>query len=294
VKEFPLLAAVDRAASVVERHRARLMFLTYKGKGKITKTIFIVGKGVTYDTGGADVKAGGNMAGMHRDKCGAAAVAGFMKAVSLLQPEHVKVVCGLAVVRNSIGEESYVADEIITSRAGVRVRVGNTDAEGRLAMADVLCRMKELAVDAVNPHLFTVATLTGHAKMCVGTAYSIIMDNGPAKRQKMAQGIQSTGEMFGDPFEISTIRREDYKVHEGKTEYEDQLSAPSAKSSADLARGHQAPAAFLIKTAGLDKHCINSSSPLAYSHLDIAGSAGIPPDPVTGAPVVALATHLLM
>lgn len=53
-------------------------------------------------------------------------------------------------MRNSVGSECYVADEIITSRAGVRVRVGNTDAEGRMAMADVLCRMKEIAPNEVR------------------------------------------------------------------------------------------------------------------------------------------------
>ena len=62
----------------------------------------------------------------------------------MLQPEHVRVVGGMSMVRNSVGEECYVADEIITSRAGVRIRIGNTDAEGRMAMGDVLCKMKEL------------------------------------------------------------------------------------------------------------------------------------------------------
>lgn len=59
----------------------------------------------------------------------------------------------MAMVRNSVGSECYVADEIITSRAGVRVRVGNTDAEGRMAMADVLCLMKERAVSEVGVRL---------------------------------------------------------------------------------------------------------------------------------------------
>jgi len=63
----------------VSRHEGRVMFLRYRGSGPIDKSIFLVGKGVTYDTGGCDVKAGGVMAGMHRDKCGAAAVAAFMK-----------------------------------------------------------------------------------------------------------------------------------------------------------------------------------------------------------------------
>lgn len=69
------------------------------------------------------------MAGMSRDKCGAAGVAGILKAVSILKPKNVKVVGAMAMVRNSVGSNCYVSDEIITSRAGVRIRVGNTDAE---------------------------------------------------------------------------------------------------------------------------------------------------------------------
>lgn len=63
----------------INRHQGRVIYLRYQGSAKIEKTLFLVGKGVTYDTGGCDIKAGGVMAGMHRDKCGAAAVAAFMK-----------------------------------------------------------------------------------------------------------------------------------------------------------------------------------------------------------------------
>ena len=72
------------------------------------------------------------MAGMSRDKCGAGAAAGVMATVSQLAPAGVKVVAAMAMVRNSVGSNCYVADEIITSRAGVRLGVGNTDAEGRM------------------------------------------------------------------------------------------------------------------------------------------------------------------
>lgn len=77
-KEYPLFEAVNRAASVVERHRGCIIFLEYNppNENEIRDTVFLIGKGVTYDTGGADIKAGGVMAGMSRDKCGAAAVAG--------------------------------------------------------------------------------------------------------------------------------------------------------------------------------------------------------------------------
>ncbi len=133
-KEYPCLAAVNRCASTVPRHDGRVIWLTYEPEGPVEKTVMLVGKGITYDTGGADIKAGGIMAGMSRDKCGAADVAGFLKVVSLLNPKNVKVVGAMAMVRNSVGSNAYVSDEIITSRAGVRIRVGNTDAEGRMVI----------------------------------------------------------------------------------------------------------------------------------------------------------------
>ncbi|RUS75369.1 hypothetical protein EGW08_016859 [Elysia chlorotica] len=292
-KEYPLLGAVNRAADSVPRHKGRVIFLDYTGSGNITKTLFLVGKGITYDTGGADIKAGGVMAGMSRDKGGASAVAGFMKVLSILKPENLRVVGGLSMVRNSVGEESYVADEVITSRAGKRVRVGNTDAEGRMVMADVLCRMKEMAVDAVNPHLMTIATLTGHAVRAMGPAYSIIMDNGPARQRNTAQNIQSAGDKCGDPFEISTIRREDYEFHTDTSDYADVLQCNN-QASTMTNRGHQGPSAFLILASGMDKHGIDSSQPLPYSHLDIAGSAGSYPDIPTAAPILALISHFVL
>eukprot|EP00091_Calanus_sinicus_P011876 TRINITY_DN2679_c0_g1_i8.p1 TRINITY_DN2679_c0_g1~~TRINITY_DN2679_c0_g1_i8.p1 ORF type:complete len:204 (+),score=66.51 TRINITY_DN2679_c0_g1_i8:520-1131(+) len=125
-KEYPCLAAVNRCASQVPRHDGRLIWLTYEGEGTAKKTVYVVGKGITYDTGGADIKAGGVMAGMSRDKCGAAATAGLMKTIAELQPKGVKVVAALCMVRNSVGANAYVSDEIFTSRAGVRIRIGNT------------------------------------------------------------------------------------------------------------------------------------------------------------------------
>merc|ERR1711970_1097454 len=215
-REYPCLAAVNRCANQVPRHDGRLIWLTYKGEGTVKKTVYLVGKGITYDTGGADIKAGGVMAGMSRDKCGGAAAAGFMKCVSLFKPKDIAVVVGMSMVRNSVGSNCYVADEIITSRAGVRLRVGNTDAEGRMAMVDVLCRAKELALSDPDPQLFTVATLTGHACLAVGN-YSTIMDNGPARAAGTALKMQEAGEKFGDMFEISTVRREDWDFVKDKS-----------------------------------------------------------------------------
>ncbi|XP_047475065.1 putative aminopeptidase W07G4.4 isoform X1 [Penaeus chinensis] len=288
VKEYPLFSAVNRCAKGVPRHQGRIIYLTYEGAGPIEQTLMLVGKGVTYDTGGADIKAGGVMAGMHRDKCGSAAVAGFMQILAKLQPANIKVIGTMAMVRNSVGSECYVADEIITSRAGVRVRVGNTDAEGRMAMADVLCHMKEMAVNEVNPYLMTIATLTGHCVLAYGEAYTAIIDNGSARLAGLSQKLQASGEEVADPFEISSMRREDFDFHCGKSEYEDVLQCNNAPSSR-TPRGHQTPSAFLVMSSGLDKHGKESSKPLKYSHLDIAGSSGPFPGIPTGAPILAMA-----
>lgn len=292
-REYPCLAAVNRCASGITRHQARVIKLQYCGDGPVEKTLMLVGKGITYDTGGADIKAGGFMAGMHRDKCGAAAVAGFFQILAKLKPKHLKVIGSMAMVRNSVGADCYVADELVVSRAGHRVRVGNTDAEGRMVMVDLLCEMKEMAVHETSPQLFTIATLTGHAIRAMGPNYSIIMDNGPAHRNNNAAQWQKAGEVLGDVFEVSTIRREDYEFHKGKSEYEDILQSNNLPSSA-TPRGHQTPAAFLIMTSGLDKHGVDSERPLPYSHIDIAGSSGPFPGVPTGAPIIAMATNYII
>jgi len=292
-KEYPCLAAVNRAASQVPRHDGRVIWLTYEpADGKVEKSLFLVGKGITYDTGGADIKAGGVMAGMSRDKCGAAAAAGVMATVSQLAPSGVRLVAAMAMVRNSVGSNCYVADEIITSRAGVRLRVVNTDAEGRMAMVDVLCHAKEKALKSPDPQIMTVATLTGHAVLSVGN-YSAIMDNGPAKAAGTALKVQEAGEKIGDMFEISTVRREDWDFIKDKSgEFCSVLQCNNAPSSR-TPRGHQFPAAFMMRVAGLDKHMMSSNQPLKYSHLDVAGSSGNLPDPTTGAAVPALVKWFL-
>jgi leucyl aminopeptidase len=227
---------------------------------------------------------------MSRDKCGAAAVTGFMQIVNLLQPKNVKVVAGVGLVRNSIGSNSYVADEVITARSGARVRVINTDAEGRMIMGDILCRFKEEALNAVNPHLFTVATLTGHACLTVGLGYSIVIDNGPAYKTDHCRKLQKASEEIGDPFEISTLRKVDISSHRGVMEGDDVIQGASKPSTQSM-RGHQGPMGFLLLASGLDKHGSGNDQPIKYSHLDIAGSAGIFPMAGTGAPVLALAHH---
>lgn len=288
-REYPLLFSVARASEQVARHNARVITMTYEGKGEIKHILYLAGKGVTFDTGGADLKTDGHMAGMSRDKGGAAAVAGFMKMLADLQPEGIKVVAEIGAVRNSIGSEAFVSDEIITSRAGVRVRIGNTDAEGRLVLSDVMTHLLELAENDANAEFFSVATLTGHAARAVGP-YTALVENGKARSQNSAHMLSAAGDLWADPAEVSRSRREDFDFVKPRTKADDILSSNNA-ASAVTARGHQFPMAFLVLASGLDKHDV------AYTHVDIAGSGVESGDwqhgKPTAAPVMMLAGRYL-
>ena len=294
--EYPLLFAVARASIPVERHRPCVIRLEYRPEGPVVETLLLAGKGVTYDTGGADLKVGGHMAGMSRDKGGGAAVAGFLKVVSLLRPKGIRVVAEIGAVRNSVGADAYVTDEILTSHAGVRVRIGNTDAEGRLVLADLLSHLRERAQGAEGPRVMSVATLTGHAALAMGP-YTAAVENGPGRRNRLGSGLATVGDQWGDPIEVSRLRREDFEFVRPRTKADDVLQCNNAPSSA-TERGHQFPAAFLLRASGLEKHGLDAKHPIPFVHIDIAGSAcedgdwqhGRP----TGAPVVALAARWLV
>ncbi|MBT1451104.1 leucyl aminopeptidase family protein [Glaciecola sp. XM2] len=270
LQEYPCLHAVARASLEVARHHPRILTLSYDSEDEIQQTLFLAGKGITFDTGGADLKVNGHMAGMSRDKGGAAAVAGFMKTLSMLKPKGLKVVATLALVRNSVGADAYVPDEIITSHAGIRVRVGNTDAEGRMVLTDVLSHMREQAIDAINPQIFSVATLTGHAAIAFGP-YTALLENQVAISQSVSQGLIDAGHLWSDPCEQSRVRREDYDFIQPRTKADDVLSSNNAPSVSTV-RGHQFPMAYLSIASGLDAHNMGSDKPIAYTHVDIAGS----------------------
>jgi leucyl aminopeptidase len=284
VSAYPLLAAVARASQVVARHRPAVVKLEYVGEGPIERTIVLVGKGVTYDTGGADLKTDGAMAGMSRDKGGAGAVAGTMRALAALRPKGVRVIGLLGFVRNSIGEDAYVTDEIVVARSKVRVRIGNTDAEGRLVLADLLALGRELVHDQPSPLLATVATLTGHVYRAFGPYVGVV---GNKKSGAACERIAAIGETFGELCERSFARREDYAFVAARSPSEDVVSS-NRMPSVSTPRGHQFPYAFLDLAAGL------RNSGLPFVHIDIAGVAVDPPDwqfgKPTGVPVATLTT----
>lgn len=303
--QYPLLYSVARASLEVQRHQPRVIKLSYQGDGPITQRFYFAGKGITYDTGGADLKVGGHMAGMSRDKGGAAGVAGLMYALAKLKPKGIYVSAQIGAVRNSIGAEAYVPDEIIKSHAGVRVRVGNTDAEGRMLLADLLSHLRLQAIndqardeDSDNTsaaQLYSVATLTGHALIALGP-YTALIENACAKEQNIATNLCEVGEKWGDPCEQSLLRKEDFAFIQPSTKADDVMSSNN-KPSVSTIRGHQFPAAFLAIASGLNEHDAASSFPMAYTHVDIAGSGvegmdwqhGKP----TGAPVVSFLANII-
>jgi leucyl aminopeptidase len=290
-QQYPLMMAVARSSLHVERHKPAVIRLEYVPEGTVTQTLLFAGKGLVYDTGGADVKINGGMAGMSRDKGGAAAVAGFLKTVALLKPAGLKVIAEIGAVRNSIGSDAFVPDEIIKSHAGVRVRIGNTDAEGRLVLADLMSHLKQDAVDAVNPTLFSVATLTGHAARAVGP-YTALVENGAALQLGLSATLARQGDIWGDPSEVSRSRREDFTFIKPRSCADDVLSCNNAPSSV-TARGHQFPMAFLVVAAGLDQASAVAESALPYVHIDIAGSGVDGGDWQHGKPSAAPVTALV-
>jgi leucyl aminopeptidase len=288
VAAYPLLAAIARASMQVARHQPCVVTLDYRPEGEITRTIIVCGKGVTYDTGGADLKTDGHMAGMSRDKGGAGAAAGLVLTAAALKTPGVRVVALLGLVRNSIGDDAFVSDEIIRSRAGLRVRIGNTDAEGRLLLADLLARGKEIAEGAPDPVLMSLATLTGHVYRAYGP-YTGVVSNAPARASGHVDRLDALGELWAEPWEKSRPRREDYTVVAPRSSAEDVVSS-NRLASVNTARGHQYPFAFLDIAAGL------RGGALPFLHIDIAGTVAEGADwqfgRPTGVPIATLAAYI--
>lgn len=307
--EYPLLMAVARASMPVTRHRPRVVRLSWSSSDPIERTVCIAGKGVTYDTGGADLKVGGSMAGMRMDKCGAAAAAGFVLACARApeaQTRGLRVIAELGCVRNSLGSEAYVADEILKGHAGKRILIGNTDAEGRLVLADCLSHLRERVLSdpkgCPRPTFLSLATLTGHAMRSFGP-YAVAIDNGAARAVGgIAARIAAAGAMLGQPMEVSSLRREDYQfIAPGSTGTPisqfagtyDVLQSNNAPT-ANTVRGHQFPMAFLDIASGLHEHGAGSTTPMPYCHIDLAKSIFDARGIETGSPIVPLYGHFVL
>ncbi|WP_457606012.1 leucyl aminopeptidase [Nitratifractor sp.] len=164
------LLAVARAS----RHEPRLIHLSYTPKETPVATVSIVGKGLTYDSGGLSLKPADFMVTMKADKSGGSAVLGILKAVAELHlPIEVHGFVG--AVENMIGGDAYKPDDVLRAKNGKTIEVRNTDAEGRLVLADVLCYAQE---QVKADYLFDLATLTGACVVGVGQYTSGVMGFG--------------------------------------------------------------------------------------------------------------------
>jgi len=155
------LLAVARGSA----REPRLVIMRYSGAtGAKAPTLALVGKGVTFDSGGLSLKPSDSMATMKCDMAGAATVLGAMRAIGLLKlPVNVIGLAGL--VENMVSGDSYKLGDVLTARNGKTIEVLNTDAEGRLVLADVLCVAVDLKVDSI----IDLATLTGSCMVALGT-----------------------------------------------------------------------------------------------------------------------------
>ena len=179
-KNFPMIHAVGRASSSAPR----LIDLSW-GNPDAPK-VTLVGKGVCFDTGGLDLKPAQYMKLMKKDMGGAGLVLGLAHAV-MSQKLALRLRVLIPAVENSVAGNAMRPLDVLTSRHGMTVEVGDTDAEGRLVLADALCE-----ADSDNPDLlFDAATLTGAARVALGTAMPAIFCHRLETWNELAQSSDS-------------------------------------------------------------------------------------------------------
>ncbi|WP_394003787.1 leucyl aminopeptidase [Luteimonas sp. WGS1318] len=178
------LLAVARGSA----NRPRLVVLSWKNGGD-AKPYVLVGKGITFDTGGVNLKTQGGIEEMKFDMCGAATVMGtFVSAVGLDLPINLHVV--VPAVENGIDGDAYRPSDVITSMSGKTIEVGNTDAEGRLILCDALTYSERFEPVA----LVDVATLTGACMVALGSHATGLM----SKHDDLADELLAAGEHVFD------------------------------------------------------------------------------------------------
>jgi len=180
--------SVGRAA--VDAPRMLIASYTPPRGTKRAKHIALVGKGVTYDTGGLNLKISGNMSKMKCDMGGSAAVLGAFRVLAGSNNPN-KITLVMCLAENAIGPESYKPDDILLMHSGKTVEINNTDAEGRLLLADgVSYASRDLAADIV----FDAATLTGAQMIATGQLHAAIVCND----DKLEKMVQAAGTISGD------------------------------------------------------------------------------------------------
>ena len=212
------------------------------------KPIVLIGKTMTYDSGGLSIKVGGGMKGMKRDKDGGCGVFGAMEIIGKVIKPKVPVVALLACAENSISDEAYRPDDVIEFRNGVTVEVTNTDAEGRLVLADALC----WACDKEKPGaILDFATLTGGVVVALGSVYAGLWCDDDALRGTVECSGAATGER---------VWRLPHHA-----EYNAMMKSPIA----DIVNSAPVREAHPIQGAAFLSHFVDKGIP--WAHIDIAG-----------------------
>jgi leucyl aminopeptidase len=224
----------------------RFVHMTYTPVGEAKGHIALVGKGVTFDSGGLSLKPSEGMMTMRCDMAGAAAVIGAMKAIAGLAPQvRVDVIFG--AVENMPSGTSYKLGDILKMYNGKQVEIHNTDAEGRLVLADCLSYATELKPDA----LVDLATLTGAAVVALGDWYSALYTRSDALAGTLAARATDAGEG------IWRMPLPDLYKDKIKAEWGD------IKNVGGRAGGSITAALFLSEFTTVEK----------WAHIDIAGPA---------------------
>lgn len=181
--------AVGKASS----NPPRLIHLIYKPKKKARKRVVLVGKGLCYDSGGLSLKPAEYMVTMKSDKSGASTVLGIIKAASELGLD-VEIHAILGAAENMIGGNAYKPDDVLKAKNGKTIEVRNTDAEGRLVLADCLCYADEEIKE--YDEIFDFATLTGACVVGLGEYTAGIMGEDKEKINKIITFGENAGENF--------------------------------------------------------------------------------------------------
>jgi leucyl aminopeptidase len=223
----------------------KFIHLIYKPAGTPRKKLAIVGKGVTFDSGGLNIKgAGSGIETMKMDMGGAAATLGAAKAIGQIKPD-VEVHFISAAAENMISGTAIHPGDVLTASNGKTIEVNNTDAEGRLTLADALVYAEKLGVDAI----VDLATLTGACIIALGDDISGLW----SPQQDLADSILAAAETAGEKFWQMPMEE---KYFEG-------LKSPIAdmKNTGPRGGGSITAALFL-------KQFINE---VPWAHLDVAG-----------------------
>lgn len=229
----------------------RLVHLTYTPKNANSKTkhVALVGKGLTFDTGGYSLKAGPNMMGMKFDMAGSATVyAAFRAAVELQLP--IKISCFLGITDNAVSSHATMPDSIVTARNGKTVEILNTDAEGRLVLGDVV----NYACDFEPNVIIDAATLTGAILIALGAEVCGLFSNDQKLANDLLKSAKNTDEYMWQ-LPIIEEHKADLKAH-----YAD-LKNIGSHGNGGSAKGAAFIQAFLKEG-------------IPWAHLDIAGIAG--------------------